>query len=332
VARLPTVSAGRVELDAYLDLLDRVVEDRRVTPEEAEGLSLLARELGLTRADAERAHEHYLGSLIAVALRDTIITDAESHDLYEVADLLGISECRYLALLNGARVEAARAVPGVEACSRGTLRGKSVCFTGTLRYLLDGQPLPREMAEALAKEQGMVVKSSVTKGLDLLVTGDPDSLSTKTRMARRYGVRVIAESAFWNMLGIDSSSLGTQAVVPCLKAPGRSVASGGRRGRAGRGRRTQAPRGSPSMTQLSPADGPPALAGKTVVVTGTLEKYSRKEIEDLIKRLGGKAAGSVSKKTDYVVAGENPGSKLEKARQLGVAVLDEAEFERLIRG
>ena len=66
------------------------------------------------------------------------------------------------------------------------------------------------------------------------------------------------------------------------------------------------------------------------MVTGTLQDFSRDEIEGLIKQLGGKATGSVSKKTDYVVAGENAGSKLEKARELGVAVLSEEEFEKLI--
>jgi DNA ligase (NAD+) len=75
----------------------------------------------------------------------------------------------------------------------------------------------------------------------------------------------------------------------------------------------------------------PDLSGKTFVVTGTLVKYSRDEIEHLIKDLGGKATGSVSKKTDYVVVGENAGSKLEKARQLGVATLTEGEFEKLVR-
>ncbi|UCE61059.1 MAG: NAD-dependent DNA ligase LigA [Phycisphaerales bacterium] len=72
------------------------------------------------------------------------------------------------------------------------------------------------------------------------------------------------------------------------------------------------------------------LAGKTVVVTGTLEGFTRKEAQDLIKQLGGKAAGSVSKKTDLVVYGEAAGSKLDKARQLGVKTVDEAGFKKLI--
>jgi DNA ligase (NAD+) len=72
------------------------------------------------------------------------------------------------------------------------------------------------------------------------------------------------------------------------------------------------------------------LAGQTVVVTGTLEKFGRQEIEDLIVKLGGKASGSVSKKTSFLVAGESAGSKLDKAKELGVKVLTEAEFiERL---
>jgi len=72
------------------------------------------------------------------------------------------------------------------------------------------------------------------------------------------------------------------------------------------------------------------LSGKTFVVTGTLTRYSRDEIEDLIKKLGGKSTGSVSKKTDYVVAGEKAGSKLDKAKGLGVAVLTEEDFDKLI--
>jgi DNA ligase (NAD+) len=78
------------------------------------------------------------------------------------------------------------------------------------------------------------------------------------------------------------------------------------------------------------ADG--ALAGKTIVVTGTLVRYKRDEIEGLITRHGGRAASSVSKKTDFVVAGENAGSKLAKAEELGIRVLKEDEFEAMIGG
>ena len=75
-----------------------------------------------------------------------------------------------------------------------------------------------------------------------------------------------------------------------------------------------------------------AFEGMTVVVTGTLEHYSRAEAEEAIRRNGGKAAGSVSKKTSLVVYGEAAGSKLEKARALGVETIDEEEFQRRLNG
>ncbi len=74
------------------------------------------------------------------------------------------------------------------------------------------------------------------------------------------------------------------------------------------------------------AEGGEPLAGMTVVVTGSLAHFDRKGIEDYIQRLGGKASGSVSKKTSFLVAGESAGSKLEKAKELGVMVMTEAEF------
>ncbi|MFA6186830.1 MAG: NAD-dependent DNA ligase LigA [Phycisphaerae bacterium] len=72
------------------------------------------------------------------------------------------------------------------------------------------------------------------------------------------------------------------------------------------------------------------LAGKTFVVTGTLEKFSRSDIEKTIKQNGGKVSSSVSKKTDYILAGAEAGSKLEKAQQLGVKVITENEFLKMI--
>lgn len=81
---------------------------------------------------------------------------------------------------------------------------------------------------------------------------------------------------------------------------------------------------------LKPRDPVGVLAGKTIVVTGTLAKYKREEIEALIEQHGGRAGKSVSKKTDYLVAGEDAGSKLAKAQSLGVPILAEHEFDGLL--
>jgi DNA ligase (NAD+) len=86
--------------------------------------------------------------------------------------------------------------------------------------------------------------------------------------------------------------------------------------------------GEPIKERPKKAGG--ALEGKTLVVTGTLSRFTREEIQELIHEHGGKAAGSVSKKTDFVVAGENAGSKLDKAEKLGVPVISEDEFVKII--
>ena len=85
---------------------------------------------------------------------------------------------------------------------------------------------------------------------------------------------------------------------------------------------------TPQTADAAPSDG--ALSGKTLVVTGTLQHYTRESIKQAIKDNGGKVASSVSSKTDYVLAGDEPGSKLDKANELGVKVITEAEFIELI--
>ncbi|MFM7623667.1 MAG: helix-hairpin-helix domain-containing protein, partial [Actinomycetota bacterium] len=78
------------------------------------------------------------------------------------------------------------------------------------------------------------------------------------------------------------------------------------------------------------SDKPKTLAGKTLVVTGSLENFTRDGVSEAITERGGKAASSVSKKTDYVVVGDSPGSKAKKAEELGVSVINEAEFMLLL--
>ncbi|MGH2455381.1 MAG: NAD-dependent DNA ligase LigA [Candidatus Limnocylindria bacterium] len=87
---------------------------------------------------------------------------------------------------------------------------------------------------------------------------------------------------------------------------------------------------APGAAPGPPGSGP--LAGKTLVVTGTLPGFSRQEAEGAIRAAGGHAAGSVSSQTDYLVAGEKAGSKLAKAEKLGIPILDEEAFRRLLEG
>ena len=84
---------------------------------------------------------------------------------------------------------------------------------------------------------------------------------------------------------------------------------------------------SPQQPKVERSD---KLAGKTIVATGTLQNFSRQQIKEAITQAGGKAAASVSKKTDFVLAGDNAGTKLTKAKQLGIQVITEQEFMRMI--
>jgi NAD-dependent DNA ligase len=320
-------------VDAYLDLLDRVLEDRRTTPDEAQSLFSLACELGLAAPDVQHAHEQYLCALIGVALRDGVLTQFEREDLLDVATLLGIPQTRYIQLLDEARnrVTGVSAAPPCVGRPRGAFKGKSVCFTGAMHWL-SGALIPREMAQEVAGRHGLSVRSSVTKDLDFLVAADPDSMSSKARLARHYGVRIIAEPAFWSMLGIDASNVQGDGAKLAHNAHTNRTARAAPARHAEPRDRTRSPQRADPSPALTTSAGSTRLVGKTFVVTGTLAKYSRSEIEGLIKAHGGKPAGSVSQKTDFLVAGDSPGSKLDKARSLGVRVLTEEEFERLIHG
>lgn len=86
------------------------------------------------------------------------------------------------------------------------------------------------------------------------------------------------------------------------------------------------------MEAEAESETPGPLAGKTFVLTGTLPNLTRQEATDLIVRAGGKVAGSVSRRTDYVVVGDNPGSKYDKARELGIPLLDEEGLRKLLEG
>ncbi|MGH7365645.1 MAG: exonuclease domain-containing protein [Candidatus Rokuibacteriota bacterium] len=192
---------GRSPREAeYLALVDRAIEDRRVKKAEADHLARMAASWGMTRSDVLEAHRAYLASLASEALSDRQVTDAEHRDLLEVCDLLGLHQTTLDVLLTIAQPSKERTTaaprPGAD------LRGQSVCFTGELLGALKGERITRDIAEKLASAAGLEVRASVTKKLELLVVADPDTQSIKAKKAREYGVRIIAEAAFWRALGV----------------------------------------------------------------------------------------------------------------------------------
>ena len=144
------------------------------------------------------------------------------------------------------------------------------------------------------------VLSDRFRTMDALLAADEEELSKTNEIGE-----IIAKSVH----GFLHSDFGSKAIDD-LRAQGLAMES------------TAAP--------VTPAGGARKLEGKTLVVTGTLSKYSRDQIEELITQHGGRAASSISKKTDYLVAGEKAGSKLEKAKDLGVKVISESDFETMI--
>ncbi|MCK4658211.1 MAG: hypothetical protein KAV82_01700 [Phycisphaerae bacterium] len=207
LAKLPPANDATPEMDEYVALLDRVLEDRRVTAEEADALASVASELGITREQAIAAHEQYVSDLTRVALADGILTESERKDLNDVRHLLNVSEERFSSMFADSAMSQSRhadthttaAIPSARS-----LEGKTICFTGQLGCCVNGDPVTRERTERIATEKGMVVKETVTKKLDYLVTADPDSMSGKAEKAKRYGVRIIAEPVFWQMVGVST--------------------------------------------------------------------------------------------------------------------------------
>jgi DNA polymerase III subunit epsilon len=177
--RLPRQQETRA--DAYLDLLDRALQDRDLSATEADGLITVAEALGLGRADVRSLHRRYLTGLAAVALADGVLTPAERRDLDNVAVLAGLPASAVAKALT----DAAR-TPGRDFWQ--LRRGDIVVLTGTSE--------PVETAEAA----GLTVGEGVNKRTRLLVAADPGSTSVEATRARQYGVPIVHPQAYREML------------------------------------------------------------------------------------------------------------------------------------
>ena len=186
----------------YLALLERVLEDRRIDPNEGNALIQTATRWGISLQKVEHLHGEFLRRLGAAALIDGIVTDAERKDIHQVATLLGRSTDEVDNALTQAELQMASLTDSVRAVSS-ELEGQTVCFTGELLGKLDGKKIDRSDAQMMATRAGLKVLTGVTKKLNILVVADPHTQSNKADKAREYGTRVMAENVFWKAIGVD---------------------------------------------------------------------------------------------------------------------------------
>lgn len=190
LARLAGQARHRGERGAaviYMEFLDWVLADFRITVDEQDALLELAIEVGLPDDAIAETHARYLDELIVAAMRDGVVDSSERALLERAARELGVDPA--VALV---RLELPSSGAGWFVLEEGT----RACFTGSATYP-DGSELPRSVLETTAEELGVQsVKNVTKKGCDLLVAADPMSQSGKTRKARDYGVPIVSVHEF----------------------------------------------------------------------------------------------------------------------------------------
>jgi len=179
------------------------------------------------------------------------------------------------------------------------------------------------LAEKSARNLVDAIEASKTRGFARLLNG--------------LGIRMVGERAAQLLAArfgrMDKLMVATEDAINQIHGVGPQIAQSVARFFAEPRNRTTIERlrqAGVVMTEAGMVDGPKPLDGKTLVLTGGLRGLTRDQARDLILRLGGRVTGSVSKKTDYVVVGEDAGSKADDARRLGVPALDETAFLNLV--
>jgi DNA polymerase-3 subunit epsilon len=199
IKRLPSDPAQEVSELQYLNLLDDVLADRLLTDDELVSLKDMILMQGFAQHQVNTIHEDYLRNLCRIYWIDHDLSQAEFMDLKIVSEILGIDEEILNAIIHEEeRKTKAEQLSNPPETGFIMLIDKTICFTGALNSTLNGTPIDRSFAQKIAIEHGMVIKSGVSKGLDYLVTADPNSLSGKSLKARDYGVKIIAEPVFWS--------------------------------------------------------------------------------------------------------------------------------------
>ena len=183
---------SKPESMAYLDALDGVLEDRIIDEDEKKELQELATKAAFSEEELSSLHQVYFVAIYTEYLRDEQITEDEERDLSRIAQLLGIEDWHSLPNIES------KLMPRAE-----DLTGCLVCFTGDSSCSIDGEKITRPAIKILAEQHGLVIRSGVSKKLDLLVVADPDSQSGKAKRARELGIRIVRDRQFWRMIGVQ---------------------------------------------------------------------------------------------------------------------------------
>lgn len=182
------------EADSYLWLLDRALIDRHISATEADALCEHAENLGITRSTAMALHADYLRALARAAWQDGTVTADERSDIEHVAALLGLTAADAYRALDQARFD-------IPTDPRADTKLDAFTLTpGDLIVLTGQMHTPRDEWSDRARSAGLEVSANVTKKVRLVVAADPDSLSGKARKARDYGIPVVTEESFEDML------------------------------------------------------------------------------------------------------------------------------------
>lgn len=265
---LSTIDLDRIAPDdrPYIDLLERVVADRRITSEERVELGDLARTLGLSPGRQQEAHRQFVHALVDRATDDGVVTDDEMVEVLAIAALLEVDERGVLS-----RTSLARRTRG----SVQLLPGMRVCFTG--EPVLDGAAVPRSVLQAHAHAIGLETVGSVTKTTELLVAADTASQSGKATKAQELAIPIVDALDFLSavpadVLAAEVTRTRSRSVQMCAACGAAIVLEPGQARRAGR--RCEACSGGELLKPERPrssrtASGPTAVEAEEELVCGS---------------------------------------------------------------
>jgi DNA ligase (NAD+) len=224
----------------------------------------------------------------------------------------------------------------VHFASRGAMDIRGLSYARIEQLIDEGLIADAGDLYSLDRERLLALEGYATKGTDALLAAIEQSRSQPlSRLLHALGIRhvgsIAAQLLARHFGNLDAIANASEEAITAVRGVGSTIAEGVVayfRDPAARKLVQKLRRAGVNFTEQQQASADGALNGKTVVITGTLPTMTRTQATEAVERAGGRVTNSVSKSTTFVVAGEEAGSKLEKAKQLGVEIIDEAELKR----